>query len=272
MATYVNGVEQMTPEECGKFQRVLNNTKFSFPIAIIALLIAVASLVISLFDIRILRSPSQFSISAITENSGTVLEVLTAKQFVVVDEQGKERIKLHVDNGIANIEVLGADSDRGGGVNIQTSADGDSNITFDLDELGGGGLIQNNSLRFWNGKESAHYSADGFSFFDKEGAVRMQAGTNDDNGRPFIKLSGSGVTLDKILENEKQKEKHDWMDISFGFGNNSQPYIELNGLGESGITLGTKKLESLKTGTVTEKPAGSITIFDKVGRVLWDAP
>lgn len=73
-----------------------------------------------------------------------------------------------------------------------------------------------------------------------------------------------------LLEKAKPPKETDYFEI--GFEENGEPFVNLRGKGSNGVTLGATSLVSTKTGVVTQKPAGSITIFDSVGKVLWDVP
>lgn len=250
----------------GKIARLERTNKIIFFLVVILILSVCIFEVSGLF--------SQFITPTSSENKGTVLETLTAKQIVVVDKQNKERIKLSInEQGEAEIGLVGIDSN----VGIRIGTFGGGVISGIVMEGYNGSRIEmttnNLSITFWEGgKLRAYYGSNEFGFSDEKGAQRIRAGSDDGNGKPFMELMGSGVTLETIIENEKLKKQPDRQDILFGFRDNSQPYIELGGPAKSGLTLGATSLESPKTGVVTEQPAGSITIFDRDGKVLWDVP
>jgi len=183
-------------------------------------------------------------IGATQKEKVIVADKFIGKKFVVVDDDGIERIKMGVSFGILGGEeiktvpyLIFLSSDFRILASIETYHRGG---VFELRDGSGGGIIIN-----------IHAATRGPVMRLSDGKGRRAEFLFANNG-PFLRLTGKQTKMEV---------------------NNSASSLNLYDKdGNKRAVLGSTSLETTRTGTVTKTAESSLVLFDKKGKVIWKAP
>jgi len=168
-----------------------------------------------------------------------VAEVVRARRFELVDADGKERAVLRIAAEGTPMLVLW---DNNGKVSagLGLGPDGSPNL----------------ALVDANGKGSVLLSSSSLVLFDGNRRYRVTLGLTSNNA-PSLSFWGEKGEARAVLS----------------LNPDSGPSLELyDEKGKSRAALGATDLEAARTGTVEKRPESSLVLFDKEGKVLWQAP
>lgn len=135
--------------------------------------------------------------------------------------------------------------------------------------------VEVNALHFTVGakKTAVELSLSGLTIYGKDGKIALQLTAQaihllDSNEKLRISLSTLRDTPELTFYDQNGKARA-WLTL----GSDGSPKFSLHDqAGNERATLGHAELESTRTGGVEQRPASSLVLFDKDGKVMWRAP
>jgi len=171
---------------------------------------------------------------------GKVAKVVEAEQFVLRDASGTIRGRLHTSsNGIAGLFLSSGTASAG----LRVGADGLAILA--MSEHGEPRVVLGN-----------HKNSPEVLLIDKSNKVRVK-----------LEIEGDGEPRLALYDGARQPR------VAVGTQSDGGPGVVL--LDENGrlrAALGSSWLEQRNTGAVEERPDSSLVLFDKDGKVIWQAP
>lgn len=163
----------------------------------------------------------------------------------------------------------------------------DGMVTFSGIEKGASTEKESASLSLFGSKDNGSTSQGASLELDADGSSYLEFGEGVLNPRARLEIDAKGLPWLKLFDKDRETR------AQFTLSSNGDPELSLWGKGEkiyggtslkedgltlwdehgkARATLGTTSLENTHTGSTETTAPGSLTLFDKNGRVIWQVP